>query len=694
MTKRSTTKHEALTPATRAARVTRRGRLGVLGAASPAWLAIALLSACGGTDTTCGAGTEKKGDTCVAKSAPQPGDAGTGGSSADASAGGGTSSGGASGSGGAASGGKGGASSGGKGGASSGGKGGAAGGAEAGPTDAIDFAGARAVGPADPGGTSAPGALLVTWQPASYPGHPDAVIRYQIFSATSAGNEAYSTPVAEAPPGATSALIDGNAAGAATYFVVRAVASVGTAVDKNTHEVSGTPAADSLPPTFAGAKAVAPMTSSSVLVSWDAASDDLSPAGAISYRVYWSETLGGTLQLGAVTNPGATEIEIKGLNKAEHQFFFRVDAVDAAGNVYEQSTPIPGSTGKDTTAPTFAGCRAALNPTASGGTILWEPASDDTTPQSQLTYNIYAFDVPLTKDSSFTTPAGTFKNGVKSGLVTKLLPAGSYRIVCRAVDSAGNEDTNRATVLLKTTDDADPPTFIAGSPSAVAGSVTVDLSWPQAHDNQTPDAAIQYVIYGATTAGGQDLTSPITTWTGTTSTTVMETDLLKALPKGDGGAKKVSNTDFYFVVGALDLARNASTLLPEVHVTTLISFKEDVQPVFTIHCALAGCHVHPTAAFNPPQGQVLEAPYTHESIVDVVAGEGGAIGLPNIKRIDSTSAVLTDSYLWRKINGGFSGAFPISGNQMPPPQTTGPQLRKPEDFDIIKTWILQGAKDN
>lgn len=666
----------------------RKGKLGShLGVfALAAFASTVILSACGGDDLSCGSGTKKKGSKCVAENGVGEQDGGSGGSTGDGSAGSGGSTsdtGGSTSSGGAG------------GGTSTGGTTATDAGDSGGPVDTLDFAGATAAAPASQPGSGTPDSVLVTWNAASYPTHPEAVIHYEVFSAASAGAEAFSTPVAVAPPGSRFSLVQGLTA--KTFFIVRAVSDVGSAKDTNTTEVSAEPKADGTPPTFGGVKAAASTSSSSVTVSWDPATDDLTPKEAITYRVYWAASATASMQLGAVSYPGDSQVEVKGLTAADTDFFFSVVAVDAAGNESPLSDPVSGKTGPDVTPPVFGGCRAVESLTAAGGNVIWDPAVDDTTPADQIIYNVYAFDTKLTSASSFDNPIGTF-TGVTQGLIAGLDSAVKYSIVCRAADASGNEDQNRSPVVLTTLSDGNPPTFASGAAATLQrGSTTIDIAFPTAHDDKTLDSAIEYLVYASTVQGDQMNHDPILSWipgqATTYGTTIPKDALQKGLPPTDTSGK-VSNKTWYVSVTARDQAKNESAALPEVSVTTLISFNDDVQEVFDIHCALTGCHVPPTPIFNPPQGQVLARGYSYKSIVDVVAGEGINIGEPTIFRVASKNPDLTQSYLWRKINGGLNGSGTIMGSQMPPSTSTGPQLTVPDDFDTIKLWILQDAQNN
>lgn len=106
------------------------------------------------------------------------------------------------------------------------------------------------------------------------------------------------------------------------------------------------------------------------------------------------------------------------------------------------------STGGDVTPPTFVGLQSAFactpGPQRPGQTtpytLSWQPASDDTTPSAQITYDIYLAAAPGTED--FSTPTWTTPSGGTSYRTPGLPSHGSYYFVVRARDNAGNQDTN------------------------------------------------------------------------------------------------------------------------------------------------------------------------------------------------------------------------------------------------------------
>jgi len=619
------------------------------------------LAGCGsdGSNITCGKGTEQKGSTCVA-TAPivdEP-DGSTGGSPDE---------------------------TGGSGGAG-GGAGTAAGGTAGGPIDSgvtedvIEFKGVASAAPgaATPAEVEGedppdPDSIRLSWSQATYPTHPFASMRYEIFAATSSGMQNFKDPLAEAPAGSTSFLVQGLEA-KKMYFVVRAVPSEGSAVDTNTVEMSATPEYDNQIPTFAGGVKALKTTSTSVTLAWKPGTDDLTPPAGLTYQVFWGIKSGAAQTLGAVSLPGETTATVKGLPAPETEFFFRVVTIDAAGNESDDKDDFAAETSTDETAPVFGGCSAVSDPTAGGATVVWTSALDDTTPADKIKYEVFAFEVPVTRDTPFDKldPVSTFTGGT-SGEITGLKNGTSYRVVCRAVDTSGNHDENRVTQVFTTKLDGKAPTFagpLTDTKDSILDSTKISLTWAQAKDDQTADNKIIYYVYAATKAGDEDYTAPpiVKTLGGVLGVDVP--DLL-------------SNTKYFFVVRAVDEAGNIDKNVAELGLTTLVSFAGDVQPIFTANCALPGCHV----PGNPPQGQILQEGYAYTSIVDKVAGEAGAE--TGLKRIDSTSSDPLKSYLWRKI----SDQGNRNGTSLMPPSTAQRVLTN-DQKETIKQWIIQGAKNN
>jgi hypothetical protein len=190
------------------------------------------------------------------------------------------------------------------------------------------FAGAReATGQAQ--------AIRLEWDPATDDTTQAEDIVYLVFQATQAGAHDFGQPpVLETAPGATEVVVGGLAVSTQYFYVVRARDAAGN-VDLNTDEITAmtTAVEDTTPPTFAGVATAMARGATVIDLSWVAATDDLSPAGDISYNVYVSETSGGqnfaTPTL--TTAAGVTAAAVTRL-RPSITYFFVVRAVDRALN--------------------------------------------------------------------------------------------------------------------------------------------------------------------------------------------------------------------------------------------------------------------------------------------------------------------------------------------------------------------------
>lgn len=566
----------------------------------------ALASGCGGDDITCGDGTRKSGSKCVALEA-------------------------------------------------SGGSGGMAGGG--GMSTTPTFAGVKAVAPASEAG------LLVAWDAATDSRTAAEDMVYNVYVATASGEQNFGAPQLTTGPGALSVIVPGVSPGNEYFVVVRARNEAGLE-DDNTTEASGTPAIDTSPPTFSGAVSAMGVGATEVEVSWDAASDDLTPAGAMSYTVFWatSPEAAPTGRVGAISAPGASSTIVKGLPAAETEFFFTVRAGDAAGNTDDNSQVVSGSTTEDVTAPTFGGCTGIGSPGATNVTVSWDAAKDDVTQAEDMVYRVYAFNEPVTEETQFGAPAGEFVGGT-FGEVENLAPATQYYFVCHAADESDNEETNRFFRTTTTLTDGTPPDF-GGITKVTPGSTSATLSWDPATDDQSSPDDIVYVAYASTVQGMALMSPPVAQSNpGVTELTI-------------DGLETAST--YYFVVRARDKALNESTNETETRGTTLVSFNQDVQAIFTAKCNLTGCHTND----NPPQGLSLAPGFSYFNLVDV-----NAIGDPSLLRVDSSTTDPSASYLYRKI----TGENLVGGNTMPP--AGNPPLVQAE-IDVIIQWITEGAANN
>jgi hypothetical protein len=518
------------------------------------------------------------------------------------------------------------------------------------------FAGATAAAPASP--TS----VLVSWNPATEADMPASSMRYRVYVASGKSAINYMKPAATTVSGASSFYLTSLSAGMPYSVAVRALDPAGNA-DSNVVVKTVTPGADTTPPTFAGVTGAAPAGPGAVALKWAAASDDHTPAGAVVYFVYVGNQLTSfdysTPTL--ITDPGVTTVTVPNLYDPSLVYNFTVRARDAAGNFDANTATASSRAGTDMTAPQFAGCASAIADSAGSAVITWSVATDDSTPQSLLTYDIY--DSNPDAGFSFAKPVKSVQ-GTGIAEVTGLSQATTWHFVVRARDFVGNEDQNLVDCVTKTSTDPTPPTF-AGCTGVVVQSDarTATFSWSPATDPVTSPDKIVYDVFQGLAPGAEDYTKPIAT-SDPGATSVFVTDL-------------TPDATLYWVVRARDQAGNRDSNAAEQTGVTDVSLSEQVQETFSSDCGVAGCH----APGNPPLGLVLTPQFAYANIVGVQSREYGVEF-----RVNPSDP--TTSFLYRKV----SENPPPVGYQMPAP-ATGSVLEASE-IDRIRRWILQGAPDN
>jgi len=147
----------------------------------------------------------------------------------------------------------------------------------------------------------------------------------------------------------TSSYLDTDVNFSSTYaYVVRATDRYGNQ-DTNTQttEVTTRAPADGAPPTLNGDPTVQPLTSTTLEVSWPAATDDASLPAAVSYEVHVATRPAAPFNVRAVSAPGAGSVVVEGLRPGI-MYYIRYRARDAAGNLSTSSAEVslltPGAT--------------------------------------------------------------------------------------------------------------------------------------------------------------------------------------------------------------------------------------------------------------------------------------------------------------------------------------------------------------
>jgi chitodextrinase len=221
-----------------------------------------------------------------------------------------------------------------------------------------------------------------------------------------------------------------------------------------------------------------------------------------------------------------------------------------------------GGAQPDVEPPAFDGVVSAT-PAVNSIVLSWKPATDDVTPTAELVYLVYQ--ASSVGAESLVAPTAVTPPGVVSFAVPGLAPSTRYWFIVRARDQAGNIEQNRAEVSATTLagNDTTPPSF-AGLTSAQATAPNeIGLSWTAASDDVTPVGGIVYLVYSATSAGGEDFRVPsATTAAGVTSYQM-------------GGLTPAIL--YYFVVRARDQAGNIDTNIVE---RTAAPFADTTPPSF------------------------------------------------------------------------------------------------------------------
>jgi len=349
----------------------------------------------------------------------------------------------------------------------------------------------------------------------------------------------------------------------AYLFGVRACDTQGLC--ENNVKAYATPA--NTPPTFRGIESISE-NASGVNLAWIGASDDRDSSSEIIYRIYRLVTDMQTVTGDDVLKPenlyrtsanGATAFVDDGVVPSAFNHYV-VRAIDKS--LAEDNNSVVRSVSPDRVAPIFFGIKTSTM-SASKITLTWDAASDNRTIPGRMRYRVYE-----SLESSYaaivaTDPIAELSNGAQS--FNRIPPTGAkYYYVVRALDEAGNKDTNE---VIKFTEDVIPPTFTGLITGYSITNTSAQLFW-----SETPNDDISQVkIYR-----GDDLSKAVAA----------------VKPRGDDGkwinsylvTGLTAATSYTFIARASDLFGNEETNSSAVTVTTLAG----VSPLFAgLQSALA-----------------------------------------------------------------------------------------------------------
>jgi fibronectin type 3 domain-containing protein len=379
--------------------------------------------------------------------------------------------------------------------------------------------------PSVPSGLTAVAAganVALTWTASS---DDVAVTGYEVHrSATSGFAASAATKIADVTTGTS--YSDANRPIGTWYYRVVAVDGAANASAASTQAVAAV--ADSQAPTAPTGVSTS-ATGANVTVSWTAATDNV---GVTDYRVHRSATSGFTPDSSNKIADVASGLTYQDSARPIGTWYYRVVAVDAAGNASPPSTAASAVVAdvQPPTAPTGLATTVANQDV----TLNWTASTD--------TVGVTGYEVHRSATSGFTPDASSKIANVAAATYKDATVTGGtwyYKVI--AVDAAGNTSapSNQATATTTAPPDGEPPTAPTGLQAAVAGS-TVALTWTASIDNIGVD---RYRVYRSATSG----------FTPDGATKIA--DVTTGLTYSDAGRPVGS---WYYRVIAVDAAGNAS----------------------------------------------------------------------------------------------------------------------------------------
>lgn len=245
-------------------------------------------------------------------------------------------------------------------------------------------------------------------------------------------------------------------------------------------------------------------------LAWSAASDNITASSALVYKVYKSALANMTTPADAAANgtliasgTAITSTNVTGLT-AGSTTYFTVVVEDAAANKTVYNTVVGTTVGIDAEAPVpgNSGALSVTNLSTTSLTLNWQLATDNSTPQSQLSYTVYyslSANIANVSDAQTNgTPAGTGVN-ISSRAVTGLQPSAVYYFTVLVSDATGNKAVyNTASATTVALDVTAPVPGNSGR--LTVSSVTPTgflLSWTKGTDNATAQTSLKYAVYKA-----------------------------------------------------------------------------------------------------------------------------------------------------------------------------------------------------
>jgi hypothetical protein len=367
-------------------------------------------------------------------------------------------------------------------------------------------------------------------------------------------------------------------------------------------------------PTPGLALGFADVTASGMTVSWGAASDDITSAGDLTYKLVTASASSAIDTLAEVdaitTGPGLVfdytanvlSYAASGLTSST-SYAYAVVVRDAAGN---RALYAPGTQATiDVTAPSVGTTIVASSVTSSSMQLSWGVATDDLTPQSELSYRVVqaadAAAIDTLAEATAISGSGIVQN--YTAALTQLSVSGlsggtSYAFAVLVRDGTGNVALYAP--ITQATQDVVAPTVGTAVVFSNLTSTSVTVSWGAASDDVTAGAQLQYKLVRAATAAEIDT---IAEADAITSAPALVADYTTNLTSSSAGGL-TALTSYAFAVLVRDAAGNRALYTPQVTTTpdgqaptlgTDIAFSSVTSTSYTISWGAASDNVTPQA---------------------------------------------------------------------------------------------------
>jgi hypothetical protein len=356
------------------------------------------------------------------------------------------------------------------------------------------------------------------------------------------------------------------------------------------------------------------VTATQITVNWGAATDDVTPAASLSYKVVRgpdAASIDTLAEVDAITAaPGLvadftanlTSTTATGLISST-SYAFSVVVRDAAGNraLY---TPALRSTA-DANAPVVGTALSFSSVTDTSLNVDWGAATDDVTIVADLQYKVVSAaqtsDIDTLAEVAAITGAGLiqdFTANITTVAVTGITSSTTYAFAVVVRDASGNEALY-APGAVTTLDVSAPTPGIALSFSSVAAT-GMTVSWGAATDDITDAASLEYKLVTAATAADIDtLAEAAAITSGPGLVADFAANLLSSPVAG-----LTSSTVYAFAVVVRDAAGNQALYTPATQATldvtaptlgTGISFTTVASTSMTLNWGAASDSVTATA---------------------------------------------------------------------------------------------------